>query len=77
MLLIILVGFLGTVYAKQKQPGCKKCKANQKQQCYKVTKNSEGQEVEHFIKNPFTCIIYNSLQDIFTTKIGFVTWPPL
>ena len=34
-------------------------------------------KLKHFIKNPFTQMTYNSLQgSIFTTMIGFVTWPP-
>ena len=28
------------------------------------------------MKNPFTLITHNSSQGIFTTMIGFVTWPP-
>ena len=28
------------------------------------------------MKTPFTLITHNSSQGIFTTMIGFVTWPP-
>ena len=28
------------------------------------------------MKNPFTLMTHNSSQGIFTTMIGFVTWPP-
>ena len=67
-------------YAKQKHPGCKKCETNQKQS-YKRPKrliSRKAKKLKLLIANHLLdWYTIGSIQGIFTSMVGFVTWPPL
>ena len=64
-------------YAKQKHPGCKKCKAKQKQHCNWVQilhKSLISTKIKKLfsIETPLSYMTYNGLQSIFKTMIAWL-----
>ena len=70
-------------YAKQKHPGCKKSARPSRRSIVGISTCDKNLWYQLRPRNYLSKILlatwttYNSLQGIFTTMIGFVTWPPL